>query len=211
MTRALAATLFGALVLIPAAGTHAVKEGGTFRTAITVGLFQAIDPALYALEERLLRPACGALLSFPDKPLPAGLQLAPELAEDYPVISKNRRTYTFTIRKDARFSNGTPATAQAFVRALERILTPAMKAGGAFELVDILGARRMLAGKTTTLAGAVAKGRVLRLRLTKPVPDLTSRLSGLCAVPPTLPVDAEGAKAPLPQSGPVLRVAVRSR
>ena len=31
VTRALAATLFAALVLIPAAGTHGIKEGGTFR------------------------------------------------------------------------------------------------------------------------------------------------------------------------------------
>lgn len=60
----------------------------------------------------------------------------------------------------------------------------------------------MLDGKTTTLAGAVAKGRVLRLRLTKPVPDLSARLSLLCAVPPTLAADPEGAKAPLPSPAP---------
>jgi oligopeptide transport system substrate-binding protein len=203
VTRALAATLFAALVLIPAAGTHGIKEGGTFRMAVTpVARFQAIDPALYGLEGRLLRPACAALVSYPDKPLPAGLQLVPELAEDYPVISKDRRTYTFTIRSDARFSNGTPATAQAFVRALERIFTPAMQPNGSEFFVDILGARKLLAGKTTTLAGAVARGRVLRLRLTAPVPDLPTRLAGVCAVPPTLPADPEGAKAPLPSPSP---------
>lgn len=193
----------GAALLFTAAGSpRGIKDGGTFRMAVSAkARFGAIDPALYSLEGRLLHPACGALLAYPDKPLPAGLRLAPELAEDYPSISKDRRTYTFTIRKDARFSDGSPATAQAFVRALERIFTPAMQTGGAF-FVDILGARRMLAGKTTTLSGAVAKGRVLRLRLTKPVPDLPARLSGLCAVPPTLPADPEGAKAPLPSPAP---------
>ena len=63
----------------------------------------------------------------------------------------------------------------------------------------------MLAGKATTLAGAVARGRTLTLRLTKPVPLLLDFLStdpGLCAVPPTLPVDPEGAKAPLPSAAP---------
>ena len=203
VTRALAATIFAALVLIPTAGTHGIKEGGTFRMAVTpAARFGAIDPALYGIEGRLLRPACGALVSYPDKPLPAGLQLAPELAEDYPMISKDRRTYTFTIRRDARFSNGTPATAQAFVRALERIFTPAMQPDASEFFVDILGARKMLAGKTTTLAGAVAKGRVLRLRLTTPVPDLPTRLTQVCAVPPTLPADPEGAKAPLPSPSP---------
>jgi ABC-type transport system substrate-binding protein len=199
----LAVAAAGAALLLAAAGSpRGVKEGGTFRVAVTpVARFQTIDPALAGLASRLLRPACGALVSYPDKPLPAGLRLVPELAEDYPVISKDRRTYTYTIRKDARFSNGTPATAQAFARALERIFTPAMQTGGGF-FVDILGARRMLAGKSTTLAGAVATGRVLRLRLTKPVPDLPARLTGLCAVPPTLPADPEGAKAPLHSPAP---------
>ena len=197
-----AAVAMAALFLAASGSPRAIKDGGTFRVAISsVARFGAIDPALYGLEGRLLRPACAALLAYPDKPLPEGLRLAPDLAEDFPVISKDRRTYTFTIRKDTRFSNGAPATAHAFVRALERTFTPAMQTGGGY-FVEILGAQRMLAGKTTTLAGATAKGRVLRLRLTKPVPDLPARLSTLCAVPPTLPADPEGAKAPLPSPAP---------
>jgi hypothetical protein len=72
--------------------------------------------------------------------------------------------------------------------------------GGFFEA--ILGARKMLAGKVTTLAGAVASGRTLRLRLTQPVPDLLARMTLLCAVPPTLPADPEGAKTPLHSPAP---------
>ena len=161
VTRALAATLFAALVLIPAAGTHGIKEGGTFRMAVTpVARFQAIDPALYGLEGRLLGPACGALVSYPDKPLPAGLQLVPELAEDYPVISKDRRTYTFTIRRDARFSNGTPVTARRSSArssaSSHRRCNPTIAQDSSSTSSE---RRKMLAGKTTTLAGAVAKGQ----------------------------------------------------
>jgi hypothetical protein len=43
--KSLAATLFAALVLIPAAGTHGIKEGGTFRVAVVVGNVDTIDPA----------------------------------------------------------------------------------------------------------------------------------------------------------------------
>jgi ABC-type transport system substrate-binding protein len=191
-----------ALVLATSGSPRAVKDGGTFRMALTtVAQFGTIDPALAGNEMLILESACAALMAYPDEPLPAGIQLAPDLAEDWPAISKDRRTYTFTVRKDARFSNGAPATARAFKRALERMMTPAIGSGaGLFD--DILGARKMLAGQTTTLAGAVAKGRVLRLRLTKPVPDLPARLSLLCAVPPTLPADPEGAKAPLPSPAP---------
>jgi ABC-type transport system substrate-binding protein len=193
-----------AVALGGAPGGHArgVREGGTFRIAITVGVFHSIDPALYGLESRLLRPACAALMSYPDKPLPAGLRLAPELAEAYPIVSRDRRTYTFTIRKDARFSTGSPVTADDVVHALERIFDPKMKSGSALFFEDIIGARQMLAGKATTLAGAIANGRTLRLRLTRPVPDLLARTSLLCAVPSTLPADPEGAKAPLPSPGP---------
>ena len=119
----LAASLGGAR----AGETRAVKEGGTFRV-VAAGLLDTIDPALAGtlLEGSVLRPACAGLLAFPDKPLPAGLQVEPDLAEAQPVVSKDGKTYTFTIRKDARFSDGTRVTARNFVRAFERILNPSM-------------------------------------------------------------------------------------
>ena len=98
--------------------------------------------------------------------VPEGLRLRPELAEAEPVVSRDGKTYTFTIRKDARFSDGKPVTARAFAHALERILTPAMETGGG-GFSDIVGAQKMLDGKATTLAGAVANGRTLTLRLTE--------------------------------------------
>ncbi len=142
-------------------------------------------------------------MAYPNKTPPAGFRLAPSLAETWPIVSAEGKTYTFTIRKDARFSTGAPVTARAFTHALERILTPAMNSGSANgSLLDIVGAHKMLAGKATTLPGAVAKGRSLTLRLTRRVPDLLDRLAGVCAVPPTLSVDPEGAKACLPSPAP---------
>jgi ABC-type transport system substrate-binding protein len=193
--------ILGALVLAPSGATRASKDGGTFRMAITVGIFQNVDPALYGLEYRILRPACAALMSYPDKPLPAGLRLTPELAASYPIVSRDRRTYTFTIRSGLRFSTGAPLTARDVAHALERIFDPKMKAGADL-FKDIVGARQMLAGKVTTLAGVVANGRTLRLRLTRPVPDFLARTSLLCAVPSALPADPEGAKAPLASPAP---------
>ena len=96
-------------------------------------------------------------MAYPDKPAPARLRLAPELAEAEPVVSRDGRTYTFTIRKDARFSDGAPVTARDVVHSLERILTPAMQSDHG-RLLDIVGAQKMLDGKATRLAGAVAKG-----------------------------------------------------
>jgi ABC-type transport system substrate-binding protein len=202
MRFAAAVVVLCALLFAPAGSTREAQDENTFRMAISlIAGFHSIDPALYGLESRALRPACAALISYPDKPLPAGLVLAPELAQSEPVISRDRKTYTFSIRKDARFSDGSAVTARDFVHALERIFDPKMKSGGG-PLTDIVGAREMLAGKATRLAGAVANGRALRLRLTKPVPDFLARLSGLCAVSSALPADPEGAKAPLTSPAP---------
>jgi len=174
----------GAALLLAAAGSpRGVKEGGTFRIA---GGPQGIDPALFS--GALLQPACGTLMGFPQEPPPEGLRLRPELAEAEPVVSKDGRTYTFTIRKDARFSTGAAVTARAFAHALERIRDPAIESPGALDFQDI--------------SGVAATGRTLTLRLTKRVPLLRALTTGLCAVPSNLPVDAEGAKAPLPSAAP---------
>jgi ABC-type transport system substrate-binding protein len=79
------------------------REGGTFRLGIS-GLI-SIDPALASITALpLLKATCAGLMVHPDQPLPAGLRLVPEVAADYPVVSGNGRTYTFTIRSGFRFS-----------------------------------------------------------------------------------------------------------
>jgi peptide/nickel transport system substrate-binding protein len=189
----------GAALLLAAAATpHGSKEGGTFRVA-TFAL-GPIDPAL--APGLLADTTCGTLVGFPDKPLPAGFTLVPDLAEASPAVSGDGRTYTFTVRKDARFSNGTPVTARAFSHALERIFTPAMNSVYSTVFERVVGAQEMLDGKANSLSGVVAKGRMLSVRLTKPTSDFLLRLSNLCAVPPNLPVDPEGARAPLPSAAP---------
>jgi ABC-type transport system substrate-binding protein len=59
------------------------------------------------------------------------------------------------------------------------------------------------AGKATVAAGVVARGNTLVVRLTRPAPDFSHRVAStyFCAVPPTLPVDPEGAGA-YPAAGP---------
>jgi peptide/nickel transport system substrate-binding protein len=203
---AIVATVAVTLLFATSGGASTGREGGTFRV-VEGGLASTIDPALvqYPPELQILDPACGGLVAFQDKPLPAGLRIVPDLAESLPRISRDRKTYAFQIRKDARYSDGKPVTARDFVHALERILDPTMKSTNVGFFESLVGAQAMLDGRTKKLAGAVARGRVLTLRLTKPVADFVISLAvplGLCAVPHSLPVDPEGAKAPLPSPAP---------
>jgi ABC-type transport system substrate-binding protein len=194
-----------ALSLPGSLSAHAVKDGGTLRIAFAIGAFGSIDPAFWVVDPStasLMQPTCGSLMAYPDKPFPEGRHLAPSLAESEPTVSRNRKTYRFTVRKDVRFSDGAPVTPRSFVRALERILTPAMQADAAGLFDFVVGAREMVAGKAATLAGVSARGRTLTVRLKRPVPNFLDLMTTLCAVPPSLPADPEGAKAPVPSAAP---------
>jgi peptide/nickel transport system substrate-binding protein len=203
MTRplALAACALAVALLVPASGApRAIKDGGTFRYT-GFAPFDSVDPALSG-SNPVLRPACGALMGYPNKPLPEGLRLAPELAVASPRVSKSRLEYTFVVRKGARFSTGAPVTAADVKHSLERILTPAQQSFLAYLFEDIVGARRMQSGKASALDGVGARGRTVTLRLLRPVPDLPARMSQVCVVPENLPVDTEGAKPPIPSAAP---------
>lgn len=192
-----------ALLLASGGGAGGVREGGTFRTAVAAGSFDSIDPAIanLAASIQLLRPVCAKLLNTPSKRPPAGLRYEPELATDFPVVSRNGLKQTFTIRSDARFSTGAPVLARDVAHSLERVLNPAVDSIWAPRLVDLVGAQAIRDGTTTRLSGATATGRTLTLRLRKPVIDLAIRAS-VCVVPASVAVEAEGAKAPLPSPAP---------
>jgi len=198
-----AVVLTASLGVSPGATARVAREGGEFRVAVPAGRFNTIDPALIVTELQLLDPACGNLMAFPSKRLPDGGRLRPELAEADPVVSRDGRTYTFRVREDARFSDGSPVTARAFVRAIERILDPAMKSFvGPWFATALVGGEDVLADRATTPRGVSAKGRVLTLRLTKRDPTFLELTELLCAVPPNLRADPEGARAPLPSPAP---------
>ncbi len=201
MTKALAATLFAALVLIPAAGTHGIKEGGTFRVAIPIGQFVSIDPLL-GHNGFVTRPICASLMTFPATPLPEGFRLVPEIAADYPKVTNGGTTYTFTIREGVRFSTGLPVTARSFAHTLNRLLNPRMDSDLVGDFVDILGAQKVLDGKAETASGVTARGNTLIIRLKKPVGDFAVRTRNLCVVPETTPIDPEGVRAPAPSAAP---------
>jgi ABC-type oligopeptide transport system substrate-binding subunit len=86
------------------------------------------------------------------------LEVAPDLAERWE-ISPDGRTYTFTLRADAKFHSGREVMAEDFKYALERALKPATHSTTAHSyLGDIVGADDILAGRATDLRGVRATG-----------------------------------------------------
>jgi oligopeptide transport system substrate-binding protein len=84
------------------------------------------------------------------------LEVAPALAERWSV-SPDGKTYTFTLRDDATFHDGTDITAQDVVAALNRTLSPATGSGYVFFLSAIQGATEVNEGKAKTATGIKAR------------------------------------------------------
>jgi ABC-type transport system substrate-binding protein len=211
-----AALAIGGVFLLVAAqpgapgSTPKVRNGGIFRIVFhaTSGL-DYVDPALTssAAGWAVLDTTCARLFAYPDKPPPDAYRFKPEVATGLPDISRDRKTYTFTLRKDFRFSDGTPVRASAFERAINRTLAPEVNSPtfspGAQLTRDILGAADVLAGKRSKAKGVVARGNKLVVKFVRPAPDFLHRTTTtfLCAVPPTLPADPEGVST-FPAAGP---------
>jgi ABC-type transport system substrate-binding protein len=204
----LAAVLALGSAQTPAVGSvgYEVREGGDFRISMVgSAAFDHIDPALaYAgTSWAILNTVCATLMAYPDKPPPAGYMLVPGVAKAHPRVSKDGKTWTFSLRSGFRFSDGEPVRASAFARAINRTLAPGVASPGAQYTQAIVGAEDVQSGKAQTARGVDARGNTLVIRFKRPVPDFPAQttMPFFCAVPPALPADPEGVGA-FPGAGP---------
>jgi oligopeptide transport system substrate-binding protein len=82
--------------------------------------------------------------------LGSGETILPGAAESWE-LAPDGVTYTFHLRKDARWSNGEPLTAQDFVYAWRRVVDPATAAGDLDPVGELVNAREINSGKITDL------------------------------------------------------------
>ena len=88
--------------------------------------------------------------------------------------SNDNRIWTFTLRDDAKWSDGTPVTAQDFVYSWQRLVDPKTTSPFAWfaALAGINNAQAIIDGKAApdTLGVAAVDARTLRVQLDKPLP-----------------------------------------
>ena len=136
---------------VPSSASVEARNGGTFNISLTPGATDSLDPALSYTAPglgRCCRPTCAEADALCQQALapPAGLRIAPEVAAFPPRVSSDGKTYAFTLRKTFRFSDGKPVQADAFARAISRMLIPGMNSPGAEYAKDIVGAEAVTAG-----------------------------------------------------------------
>lgn len=87
-------------------------------------------------------------------------------------ISKNHLVYTFHLRKDARWSNGKPVTAEDFVYGMRRGVDPKLASAYAYFLYPIKNAKAINDGKLPLkdLAVKALDAHTLQITLNEPAP-----------------------------------------
>jgi oligopeptide transport system substrate-binding protein len=123
-----------------------------------------LDPAQMSSpnDVDVLRNVFSGLYGFDQK-----LLEVPDLAIGPPTVSANGLTYTFKLRKDARFSNGDPITADDFIYSWNRAVAKQGDYAGLFQ--PIAGYQAVADGRTTKLSGlAKVDAYTFTSTLTKP-------------------------------------------
>jgi ABC-type oligopeptide transport system substrate-binding subunit len=156
------------------ASKGALKKGGTLRVDVPDTDFDDIDPSIaYGVDSWAVQYSTAVkLLNYPDAPAPRGSRLVPEGASKYSV-SKDGKTYTFTIRSGYRFSDGTRVTAKnyayAFNRAADKQLqSPAYAFISDANGTNIVGATAVREKGASKISGVRVSGNKLIIKLAKP-------------------------------------------
>ena len=174
LTALLAALAITASAPAQAAGNHpvtgeALAEDQTF-TYRLLDQFPTLDPQLNQETAgfHVIRDLFEGLLNQD-----AEGNLVPGVATHY-AASGDNTTYTFTLREDARWSNGDPVTAHDFVYAWRRAVDPATASpyGWYLELTEMVNAKAILAGEKdpAELGVAALDEHTLEVKLNTPLP-----------------------------------------
>jgi ABC-type transport system substrate-binding protein len=225
LTRSIAMTAIGVGLLVASsfagaasasapqkAGSGEAKRGGTLRLNVSNTDFEFTDPAMAydAIGWQMLYAVNITLLNYPDKPAPEGTRLVAEAATGFPRVSRDGRTYTFTVRSGLKFSDGSAVTAAAFKRAIERAADPQQASPAIAFLHDVVGADERNVGKARSVTGVTAKRQTLVIRLKQANPTFLAELAMpfFGAVKPSMAIDPRGISV-FPSAGPY-RIVSRS-
>jgi peptide/nickel transport system substrate-binding protein len=188
-----------------AASSKSVKKGGTMKINSSGTDVDYSDPSLaYGTVSWQIEYATALkLYNYPDKAPPLGGKIQPEGAAGFPVISKDGKTYTITVKKGFQFNDGKPVTAANYAFAINRALNPTMQSPAATFISNIVGAQAVLDNKAKTASGVIVKGNKLTIKLTQADGGMLAKLGMpfFQALEPSLAIDPKGVNA-YPSAGP---------
>ncbi len=136
---------------------------------------------------------------------PDGATLVPYLAKELPKVSADGTTYTFTLRKGLKYSDGTPVKASDFPATIKRDYKIDSPGVGFFS--NIVGADEFAASKKGEISGITADDAtgVITIKLKQPQGDFQYIMATEFAalLPATSPAK-DASTNPLPATGPYM-------
>lgn len=162
---------------LAACGDSNGKEGGTF-TGSYAAFPDYLDPALSYTQEgwTAMYNTYLPLLTYAHANGGEGSKVIPALAEDMPEVSNDGKTYTLTLRKGLKYSDGTPVKASDFAASVERLFK--LNSSGSPFYSSIVGAEDFAKTKKGGIAGIKtddATGEIV-IDLTEPRGTFTNEL-----------------------------------
>jgi peptide/nickel transport system substrate-binding protein len=164
-----------AAAIATTASAHATKAKAAASSVVT--LFsgpgpQSLDPGLdYTTQGSEINwEVYTGLTTYKHASGVASTELQPGLATALPVISNGGKTYSVTLRKGLKFSNGDPVVASDFTYSVERSLKIPWGGASTFVTPYVVGAANYAAGKASGISGITtsdASGKIT-IHLTKP-------------------------------------------
>jgi len=107
----------------------------------------------------------------------AGVDLVPDAASRWE-ISKDARTFNFSLRHDLRFSNGRAVTSADFKYEIQRVLNPASNSQGIEHYREIAGAGEFSRGRAASVSGIETPAPwTIVFHLTSPDPIFLEKLA----------------------------------
>jgi peptide/nickel transport system substrate-binding protein len=180
------------------------NEGGTL-----VGAYSAfpdyLDPALSQTLEgwTATYDTYIPLLTYDHASGTAGGKVIPGLAAALPTVSDGGKTYTLTLQKGLKYSNGEPVVASDFTHSLERVFK--LNSGGSPFYEGIEGAAQFMKSKKGTISGVETDDKSGKITIHLEAPN--GSFENLLALPyvallPANTPDKDLSASPPPATGP---------
>src|SRR5438477_6855407 len=191
-------------------GGSTTASGGktfpNFRIAYDTGT-DYLDPGLsYTVEGwSIMWNIYLPLLGYKHVGGPDGATIVPYLAKALPKVSSDGKTYTLTLRKGLKYSDGTPVKASDFPATIERDFKVDSPGVGCFG--NIVGADTFSKTKKGHISGITANDQTgqITIKLAQPQGDFQNILATTFAapLPPSTPAKDQSPH-PAPSTGPYM-------
>jgi peptide/nickel transport system substrate-binding protein len=185
-------------------GKSSGKEGGTLKVSFASAP-EALDPQLdYTYEGwSAMYNTYIPLLTFAHAEGEAGSEVIPGLATGMPKVTDGGKTYTLTLRKGLKYSDGTPVKASDFKATVERLFK--LNSPGTSHYESIVGTEQFAKTKSGGISGIQADDKTgkITIELTAPRGSFIDELAlpFVAPVPASIPAEDQSAHPP-PATGP---------